>query len=249
VVRNALDTRIRSASDIPRVAGLQTVTSMPAARGRGRDLSGEARQESIRTLRANLLFGSQATGAIAVAAVTSAADALSVARELGRAFGEIGANVVVVDTNLTVAAADRSRTTRREQSGQPGLADVLTGRATLAEAITVSSSANVYSLGAGAVDATSPQLLSTPAMRVVLSRLKETYSFVVLSCPPLTERSESAVVAALADSALVIVGARGTSRAQFLFGLELLSGVRVDSFSVAVADVRDLALSASSERS
>ena len=46
------------------------------------------------------------------------------------------------------------------------------------------------------------------------------------------------MVAALADSTLVLVESASTTRASFLFALELLQGVRADSVSVVLENVR-----------
>lgn len=247
VIADALDTRIRTLAGIPRSAALATLTSIPTGRARrpGARSSSDARLESIRNLRANLQFGTQAGRVIAVAAVTSASDAAGVARQLGTALAEIGAHVVVADLDLRPRD---SRRRRHRREGDPdrrvGVADVLNGGSTIDEALAGASDTGpqVSVLPAGIVDAASAQRLSTPAMIKLLDTLKARFDYVLLACPPLVDRSESAVAAALADSCLLIVESGATKRSEFLYAMELLAGVRVSSISVAIDHVRDVDL-------
>ncbi|MGY1774384.1 Wzz/FepE/Etk N-terminal domain-containing protein [Geodermatophilus sp. SYSU D00804] len=251
VVADSLSTRIRSSADLPRAAGLVTLTSMPSGPERRlrHMVATDPRQESFRQLRANLQFGSHVEETIAVAGVTAASDAHTVARQLAAAFAEIGASVVVVDLDLR---PDSRRHRRSRQAApappQPGVAEVLAGSATVDDVVIRAADSHVHEVAAGQADITSAQLMSTPAMRVMLEKLKARFEYVVLACPPLVERSESAVAAALAGSALVVVESGATRRSEFLFALELLAGVRVTSVSVAIDHVRDQDLGGGSLR-
>ncbi|MCZ2830864.1 Wzz/FepE/Etk N-terminal domain-containing protein [Modestobacter sp. VKM Ac-2986] len=247
VVADALSTTIRSSADLPRGVGLATLTSMPTGpKKRSRHLSEtDARLEAFRQLRANLQFGSHVGGTIAVAGVTGASDGHAVARQLAAAFGEIGSYVVVLDLDFRVP--DGGARARRGSPAEPtssalGVADVLNGAAELDDVVTLAIGDRVHEVPAGHVDSSSAQRLSTPAMRQVLDSLGARFDHVILACPPLVERSESAVAAALAGSALVVVESGQTKRSEFQFALELLAGVRVTSISVAVDHVRDLDL-------
>ncbi|CCH85938.1 Lipopolysaccharide biosynthesis protein [Modestobacter italicus] len=248
VVADALDTRIRTFADLPRSPALATLTSIPTGRARrARGVSAsDARVESFRNLRANLQFGTQARGVIAVAGVTSASDAQGVARQLAAALGEIGSTVVIADVDLR-SSGSRHRDRKNDATElRPGVADVLNGTSSVDEVISVASADHVYELTTGTVDPSSAQRLSTSAMRDMLDDLSARFDYVILSCPPLVERSESAVAAALAGNSLVVVESGATKRSEFLFALELLAGVRVTSISVALDHVRDLDLGGTS---
>ena len=246
VVTDALSTTIRSSADLPRGGGLATLTSMPSGpKKRSRHLSAtDARLEAFRQLRANLEFGSHVGGTIAVAGVTAASDAHAVARQLAAAFGEIGSHVVVLDLDLRVTEGKRSRRGASPEAAPValGVADVLSGSASIDDVVTLAIGDRVHEITPGHVDNSSAQRMSTPAMRQFLDALAARFDHVVLACPPLVERSESAVAAALAGSALVVVESGQTKRSEFQFALELLAGVRVSSVSVAVDHVRDLDL-------
>ncbi|WP_138758760.1 Wzz/FepE/Etk N-terminal domain-containing protein [Modestobacter altitudinis] len=247
VVANSLDTRMWTLADLPRHPGLASLTSIPSGRTRPsrRTSASDARVESFRNLRANLQFGIHAQGTIAVAGVTSASDAHGAAGQLATALGEIGSEVVLVDIDLRPARSGRHKPTERPEP-RLGVADVLKGTSKTEEVITPGSGEHVYQMTTGTVEASSAQRLSTPAMRQLLDDLTTRFDYVILACPPLVERSEAAVAAALADSTLVVVESGATKRSQFLFALELLAGVRVTSISVAIDHVRDLDLGGTS---
>jgi Mrp family chromosome partitioning ATPase len=240
VVADALSTKIRTSADLPRAAGLATLTSMPSGpEGRFRHLARtDARLESFRQLRANLQFGSHVEETIAVAGVTAASDAHGVARQLAAAFAEIGASVVVVDLDLR-PYKERERPGTDTAPVRPGVADVLSRASSVNDLLSTGNGIGVHEVPAGRVDNSSAQRMSTPAMPELLEQLKAQFDYVILACPPLVERSESAVAAALAGSALVVVESGATRRSEFLFALELLAGVRVASISVAIDHVRD----------
>ena len=242
VVADALSTSIRSSADLPRAAGLATLTSMPSSpERRFRHLAAtDTRLESFRQLRANLQFGSHVEETIAVTGVTGASDAQAVARQLAAAFAEIGVSVVVVDLDLRPDTARNRRGRRLDPAPpQPGVADVLSGATAVDAVVDKVSGSDVFEVPAGHADSSSAQRLSTPAMRALLEKLNARFDYVILACPPLVERSESAVAAALAGSALVVVESGATRRSDFLFALEVLAGVRVTSISVAIDHVRD----------
>lgn len=243
VVVDAFSGRIRTISDLPRSSDLATRTSIPTGEGRRsqRSAAADARVESFRNLRANLQFGSHAGTTIAVLGVTSASDARTVAQQLGSAWAEIGSVVVVVDVDFRTVRQSRGRGRGRDEqvTPQPGLADVLRGEAELDAVVHQAEGNRLHEIGAGSVEASSAQKLSTSAMADVLHRLAARFDRVLLVCPPLVERSEAAVAAALAGNALVVVESGATTKTEFATGTELLAGVRVPTVSVVIDHVRD----------
>ena len=243
VVVHSLDDRIRRVSDLPRSSHLATVTSLPTPRTRGPRSSraGDVRLESFRHLRANLQFGTRASGLMAVAGVTSASSAEEVGSQLAAVLGEIDLNVLLVDADL------RPRAGRRDagpapSAPPPGVADVLAGAATVEAVLRPSGTKAVWSIPAGTVTPTSAQQVSTPAMREMLLSLAERFDFVLVVCPPVVERSEASVIAALSRSTLLVVESGATTRSELLYALELLEGVEATSVSVALDHVRGLDL-------
>jgi succinoglycan biosynthesis transport protein ExoP len=240
ILRYALDTRIYTLTDLPADRSLVTRTSIPPRSGRlSRGATKEVQLESFRALRANLQFGTDIGRSIAVAPVGQEGDATWVADELAKVFAEIGLKVLLVDLDLrprptTGKAAQAAGTPRK------GVAQLLTRSAGLDEVTTTkqTESGVLYSIGAGPTTDRSSQLLSTAAMRETLTEFERAYSCVILLCPPLVERADATVVAALASSTLVVVRGGATKRAPLRFALGLLSGVRARSVSVVLENAQ-----------
>lgn len=243
VSAHALDTRIRNGSDLPRVAGISTMTQLPYGRSRaGRTLAqNPARHEALRTLRANLQFGTKVGAVVAVTPVDSASDSNAISSDLAIAIGEIGARVVVIDADLRHSEAPAGRSRKSAETAAentPGLADVLVGDAAIGDVVLPGPGDNVYLVGAGTVTPHSAQLLSTSTMTDALAFLGQHFDYVIVAGPALAERSEAAVLAALADNCLVVAESGVTRRATFLTARERLEGVGVSSLSVVIDGVR-----------
>jgi succinoglycan biosynthesis transport protein ExoP len=239
IVAHSFDDRIRTSTDLPRGSRLATITSLPVRRERGvRNPSvGDVRLESFRHLRANLQFGGRSGGLLAVAGVTSASDAPAVTSQLASVLGEIGLAVVVVDVDLRVPTGGAHSSVGAQEAG-PGVADILAGTAELDSVLRPSSAEGVWSISAGTARGSSAQLVSTAAMREFLLELETRYDYVLLACPPVVERSEASVVAALSRGTLLVVKSGATTRGELLYALELLEGVGATSVSAALDHVR-----------
>ncbi|SDN55231.1 polysaccharide biosynthesis tyrosine autokinase [Geodermatophilus sp. DSM 45219] len=240
VVADALNTRVRSARDLPRSPAVATVTSIPGALQRfRRGPRSDQRLESFRNLRANLQFGGQTHGTLALAPVSATSDVSTVAHELGVVFAEIGSRIVLVHVDFRQPGQRSGQARTAETPAAPGVADVLDGAGSLDAVLrpVEGGPPELWEVPAGTTRPSSAQLLGTPAMTQFLADLTSRFDLVLVLSPPVVERSESAVVAALADSTLVVVEAGKTRRSEFLHALERLEGVRVTSVSVAIDGV------------
>lgn len=240
VVADALNTRVRSARDLPRSPAVTTVTSIPGAPQRfRRGPRSDLRLESFRNLRANLQFGGQTRGALALAPVGASSDASAVAHQLGVVFAETGSRIVLVHVDFRQPGQRGSRAPAAETPAALGVADVLDGRCSLDDVLRPVDGGppELWAVPAGTTRPSSAQLLGTPAMTRLLADLTARFDLVLVISPPLVERSESAVVAALAESTLVVVESGTTRRSEFFLALERLEGVRVTSVSVAIDGV------------
>lgn len=241
VLRYALDTRIHRLTDLPTDRTLVARTSIPPSPGRfTRKSNDEVQLESFRALRATLQFGSDLGRSIAVAPVGHEGDARWVAVELCRVFAETGQKVLLVDADLRPVAEERRGDSEVRRRPVPGLAQILSRTVATDEALTTLATEGgaLFSIPAGVTTDRSSQLLSTPAMQETLASLEQSYSAVVLICPPLVERADATVVAALASSTLVVVRGASTKRAQLRFALGLLAGVHARSVSVVLENAQ-----------
>jgi receptor protein-tyrosine kinase len=144
--------------------------------------------------------------------------------------------VVVVDVDLRTAPKPRHRIPSADAPA--GIADVLAGNAALEDVIRPGASEGVSVISAGVLKESSAQLVTAAPMGEVLHQLRSRFTYVLLACSPVTERSESAVVAALSGSSLLVVESGVTRRAELLHAVDLIEGVGMRPPIVAIDHVR-----------
>lgn len=94
----------------------------------------------------------------------------------------------------------------------PGLCDVLTGRATLEEALVTLEEHNLTVLPAGHVPTHPAELLGTTAMRRTLETLRTQFDRIVIDAAPATPLADVSILAPLVDRVLLVVRAGVTTK-------------------------------------
>jgi capsular exopolysaccharide synthesis family protein len=94
----------------------------------------------------------------------------------------------------------------------PGLCDVLTGRATLEEALVTLEEHQVTLLPAGNVPAHPAELLGTTAMRRMMDTLRSQFDRVVVDTAPATPLADVSILAPLVDRVLLVIRAGVTTK-------------------------------------
>lgn len=94
----------------------------------------------------------------------------------------------------------------------PGLCDVLSGRATLEEALVTLEEHNITLLPAGHVPTHPAELLGTTAMRRTLETLRTRFDRIVLDAAPATPLADVSILAQLVDRVLLVVRAGVTTK-------------------------------------
>lgn len=94
----------------------------------------------------------------------------------------------------------------------PGLCDVLTGQATLEEALVTLEEHQVTLLPAGHVPTHPAELLGTGAMRRTIETLRGQFDRVVLDAAPATPLADVSIVAPLVDRVLLVIRAGVTTK-------------------------------------
>ncbi|MGE0444753.1 MAG: CpsD/CapB family tyrosine-protein kinase [Vicinamibacterales bacterium] len=133
--------------------------------------------------------------------VTAANLALTMAQE-------IQTTVVLVDTELRTPAAHALLGV----AGTPGLAEVLSGEATLDEALLYLPELRLTLLPAGATPQFPTELLGSNAMRRTLDTLRSRFDRIVLDVPAVAPLADAGTVGPLADGVLMVVRAGVTKR-------------------------------------
>lgn len=229
LLREALDTKVRSEADLLAVADISVIGSIHF------DDKTEAhpivmhddphgqRAEAYRRLRTNLQFLDLADRPNSVVVTSSVPEEgkSTTAANLAVALADAGARVILVDADLRrPSVADYTGI-----EGRVGLTTVLIGRAELEDVVQPWKSTRLDILPAGQVPPNPSELLGSRAMSALLKRLTDRYDVVVLDTPPLLPVTDAAVLSAEVGGMLVVVGADRIHKAQLRDSLQSLENV------------------------
>jgi len=226
-LRDSLDERIRTTSDVERASGgLHALASIPVRDGKVapgfvacRDDPRSQGAEAYRSLRTSVKFASL-DRPIKVLQVTSASS--------GEGKTTTVANLAVVlaqgGDRVAVLCCDLRRPAIHERFGEPlvaGFTDVLVGDASLSSAIR-RVDPNLLILPAGSRPPNPSELLSTQRASAVISALAEEFDVVLLDSTSVLAVTDALVVSRLADATLVVIDSRTTKRNALRRTLQML---------------------------
>jgi capsular exopolysaccharide synthesis family protein len=229
VLREVLDTRIRSLRDV------EAITDAPIIGGIAFDPDAErrplivqsdprsARAESFRTLRTNLQFLDVERGPrtfVVTSSLPSEGKSTSAAN-LSIALADTGAKVLLVD-------ADLRRPKIAEYmglEGAVGLSDTLIGRVALADAVQPWGRGTLCVLPAGTTPPNPNELVGSQAMDSLLMSLEGMFDTVIIDAPPLLPVTDAAVLAKRTRGALLVVAAGQTHKGELTAAVGALNTV------------------------
>jgi capsular exopolysaccharide synthesis family protein len=253
LLREKLDTRIRTPEDIRRCLGADSVSVMPVIGRSARNVlaqpgtkslprkAGEDSQDSQRFLldRPNSPE-SEALRGIYTAVRLSWRNSGGMARVLMVTSALPGEGKTMLSVNLALALAQQGSTCivdadlRKRGVGpmlgvstKHGLGDVLSGTMELDQAFVP----NVHIPGlsvlpAGTVSGEPGILIASGAMSDLVGRLRQRFEFVVIDSPPILPVADARLLSALVDGILMIGRSGVTTRANMKRAVEMLREVR-----------------------
>ncbi|GIF16495.1 hypothetical protein Ate01nite_65270 [Actinoplanes teichomyceticus] len=145
----------------------------------------------------------------------------AVACGLAVAMAETGARVALVDANLRTPGVGRYLSL----DPAPGLAEVLSGTAGVAEVLRESPDGRLTVLPAGEQVPDPGGLLASPRLTATVRTLTERFDVVLVDAPPLNGPADAAVLGKVTDSALLVVRANRTRTADVERSMELLEKI------------------------
>ena len=161
-------------------------------------------EESIDTLRANLMLSKQTKDArtVTVASSMSGEGKSSVSSQLAISLAKAcGETVLLVDADLR--SPDQHDIFGLEMG--PGLAGIMAGEAVLEDAIDDTLGELVHVLPAGRMTLSPHRLLSAEGIRTLLGNALENYKYVIVDTAPVLSAGETLAVASQTDATLVCV--------------------------------------------
>lgn len=242
VLRDLLDTRIRTAADIAGLTPLPLLGTTPfdtEAQNRSLIMAVEANSsqgESYRTLRTNLRFLNVDVDA-RVLTTTSAVESEGKSTTVGNLAHAIAAanlRVLLVDADLR-----RPRIgTYFSIDGSIGLTDVLVSSVTVDDAIQNIGDSSLWVLPSGSTPPNPSELLQSERMVNFLAEMRERFDYVLLDAPPILPVADGAILAKLSDGALFIVAAGRSRRTQVRAALDNLRQVNAHVLGIVMTMAR-----------
>jgi tyrosine-protein kinase Etk/Wzc len=217
--------------------GLPILGAIPRARasvGSGKEVPPEL-PEAFRSLRLGLAHAGGADGPLAVTISSpGSGDGKSfVSANLALTFAEQGYRVVLVDADLRRGALHQLLGCRRK----PGLADYLTGHATVAEVVQNTPYPRVDFIAGGTRAGRGPELLGTAAMSELLAELRAHYDVVLVDSPPMGACVDPLMLATLTRDMLLVLRNGATDRQLAEWNLELVDRLPIRVLGAVVNGV------------
>jgi polysaccharide biosynthesis transport protein len=166
--------------------------------------------EAMRTLRSSIHMSDvdQPPKVIHVTSARPGEGKTTIAVSLAISAAFAGLKVALVDADLRRPAASRFF----KLEGDKGLVDVLTGAATAEDVLRFRKDLKLVIIPAGSKSLNAPDVLSSERMKGLISRLRETFDYVVLDTPPVGPVVDAVIVSGLADKTIFVVQWASTSR-------------------------------------
>jgi succinoglycan biosynthesis transport protein ExoP len=241
LLRELLDTRIRTAEDVERATELPLLGMIRRDTNVARhplpvlDAARSPQAESFRTLRTNLRYvelDDIAKSVVITSSIESEGKSTTAAN-LALAAADLGQRVLLVDADL-----------RRPAVGSLfgidesiGLSDVLIGQVSLDDAVQEVARSGLQVLPAGAVPPNPNEMLQSRAMTELLERLHAEYDLVVFDTPPLLPVSDAAVLGVQVGGVALVAASGQVQRAQLDAAIRSLERVNARVVGVIVTKV------------
>lgn len=189
--------------------------------------------ESFKSLRTNLNFIA-ATEKLNTFILTSAIPGegkSNTAINLAITLAEDSKSVVVVDCDLRKPSLNRYLKLGRNFKG---VTDILTGNATVEDALIQFEDLGIHVLTAGAVPPNPSEMLSAEPMQKLVEDLKAAFDYVILDTPPVSVVTDAAILGRYADGALLCVRSDFAPKETVQLAKERLTAVGVRILGVVL---------------
>ncbi len=167
--------------------------------------------EAFRRARTSLMLSAVREHAktIAVTSTNPREGKTVVACNLAAVLAQAGRRVLLIDADMRRPQAHEVF----EIPQEPGLSDVLVGRAAVDQIIHREVAPGLAILAAGSIPSNPAELLARPALRHLLDSVGAQYDHVIVDCPPVMAVTDASLVANEVSGVVFVVGADTTPRA------------------------------------
>jgi polysaccharide biosynthesis transport protein len=240
LVRDRIDSTVRSAQDIQEKVGLPAVAVLPRLRSADRERAGRhyieqprsVFAEAIRTARTSILLSAidQQSKVLLVTSSVPDEGKSAFAANLALAHAE-GRKTLLLEADLRRPSLAAHLELAHDR---PGLVHVLSGTASLSQSVQRVPGSSLYVLPAGSSAQNALELLSSSAFSEMLQRLAAACDIVVLDSPPIHLVSDAVVLARLVTGVLFVVEAGATPYPLVRRSVRVLHDAGASVFGVAL---------------
>lgn len=229
VLRELLDTRVKSLDDVAEITDAPTLGTIAydATAAKTPLLtqipSHSPRAESFRVLRTNLQFVDvdSAQKVFVVSSAVPGEGKTSTAVNLALSLAQGGNRTLLVEADLRRPMAAK----RLGMDEAVGLTNVLVGKIKAADVVQTHDDSGLSFVASGPIPPNPAELIQSNAMEDFLAHAREEYDIVLIDAPPLLPVTDAALLAAKADGALVILSHGKVTREQVRHSIERLGQV------------------------
>ena len=228
-VRDLLDNTVKSREMLEELTGTGVVGSIPLDKDFRKnaaiafDSDNSVVSEAFRKLRTNLQFLAvdNPPRVIVITSSVPSEGKSTTAINIALALAEGDHNVVLVDGDMRRPSLHKYL----DLVGAVGFSTVLSGQATLSEALQKTRFPGLTVLAAGTIPPNPSELLGSQSARTLLSELRGEFDYVIVDTTPLLAVTDAALLAAGSDGVLVITRFGSTKREQLTHASESLRDV------------------------
>lgn len=239
VLRDRLDNTVKDRNTVEDIAGTGVVGVIPLEKARQEEPaitfadsnSGDA--EAYREMRTNLQFleVDNPPRALVVTSSLPSEGKTTTAVNIALVLAEAGHSVVLVEADLR-----RPRVSKYLGAlGDAGLSTVLSNQAGIEDVLQATRFDGLWVLAAGGLPPNPSELLGSAHARDVLEDLRSRFDYVIIDAPPLLPVTDAAILANIADGALLIARYGKTTREQFARAVGNLQSVNANVLGTILA--------------
>jgi capsular exopolysaccharide synthesis family protein len=165
--------------------------------------------EAVRSMRIGLELSNASPKVILVTSAVPGEGKSTAAVLLAASSASSGKKTILLDCDLRL----RSTSEALRRKHQPGLSELLSGRAKLTDVITQDPATKIYFIPAGSAKTNPADLVMSQGMSDLIAVLRSGFDYVIMDSPPLLPVVDALALATGADKILVVVEWRRTPRA------------------------------------
>lgn len=235
LVRNHLDTRVRTSADIAQITESAVIGVI--GKNLGTSVDGYSQtDEAFRSLRTNLGFlglAGQRRPSIVITSSIASEGKTETSVRLAKSLAEAGDRVLLVDSDLRRPQVAN----RLGLEGAVGFSHVLSGQATAWELTQPGGVTGLDVLPAGAVPPNPAELLASDAMHTFLRAAEDRYDYVLFDAPPLLPVTDAAVLSSQTGGAIIVARSGAVNKQELELAMESLQAAGGDPIGIVLNDV------------